>query len=169
MSYTSNWQIVTGHWYHAFTLIEMIIVIVIAAILMLVVMGFGGRFVRDIEARQLREQWISEVAAVRGRLLLSRYSNGHSISGLVLRFDNDNTMTQEITYTDNTTLTNITHTYTGMILSWSSLSLVPYQLSCAANDITHEIITLTFDNSDKTYCYKLHDATCTLHRTPCDH
>lgn len=56
----------------SFTLVEMIIVIVIAAILMMMVMSFGGSFIRDIEARQLREERAAEMTMIRGRLLLSR-------------------------------------------------------------------------------------------------
>ncbi|USN57401.1 MAG: prepilin-type N-terminal cleavage/methylation domain-containing protein [Candidatus Peribacteria bacterium] len=166
---TRNWQLVTRNCHRSFTLIEIIIVLIVTSILMMMTVRIGGNLVRDVQSRQLRESRVSDVTAVRGRLLLSRYDQGQSIEQVVLDFDTTG-MTQTIYYIDDTTATTV-FGYTGMTLSPLTVTLIPYQLACGENiqaiAASGNIITLSFDRSNKQYCYALTPTTCTFSRVEC--
>lgn len=71
----------------AFTLIEMLIVITIVGILMTITMKFGGNFIRDIEARQTREEWLSDFSILRSKLLLSSHFDGKPRKSVIVSFE----------------------------------------------------------------------------------
>lgn len=142
-----------------FTLIEMLIVIVIAAILMTITMQMGGRFIQDIKARQIREQVLTDYSIIRWQLLQSRTIDSVTIGKNGTISWGDDTLT--LAAGEHTT----TRSYPHLQISGPTITITPYVLWCTVE--SDNKLTMNFDLSKKTYCYTIQPSTCRLIASTC--
>lgn len=159
-----------------FTLIEMLIVIVIASILMAITMKMGGDFVQDIKSKKSREEFLSDFALVRGQLLLSRFNNGVSTASVTVWFDDGDVTTSFVGENDeeDNSPKAITTLYDDITISWPTITIEPYTLACKVwgaksevQDDNTDTIVITFLYSKKTYCHTIETSTCKIISTTC--
>jgi hypothetical protein len=63
---------------------------------MVMVIGFGGRFVQQIQAKELKERWIGDMQHIRSSVLSSSYQHDQIIESAILNIQtngDDTTMT----------------------------------------------------------------------------
>ncbi len=150
----------------AFTLIELMIVITVIGILMGVTMKFSSNRITDLKAQSLKDAFVDNYAMVQSQNLASsyhgtwRYATGQIIfdptTGVLAVYDT--IATQQL-------LPDITNMR--ILLSWTaSLSFSPYHMWCLLDVWTWVSFGLEV-NRNKTYCFSINPATCSLKELPC--
>ncbi len=151
----------------AFTLIEMLIVITIVGILMAITMKFGGNFIRDVEARQTREEWLSDFSILRSKLLLSSHFDGEPRKSVIVSFE-DKMMKTQFPKGDGESVTNCAKPfiYKNMTIDWPTITITPYEIACKKSD-NKKKIQLSFPHTQP-YCYSIDAGTCKLQAAQCN-
>lgn len=152
----------------AFTLLELVIVLVVIGILMGVTMYFGSNRIVDLKAQSLKDQFVDNFAAVQSQNLASSYHGEERYTTLEIALTENSIMAsydgsgsrELLPEPQNMKLKNITWTPT--------LSLTPYQIWCALDG--SDAAWLSFDlevNGNKLYCFTIDLAACTLKEVAC--
>ena len=150
----------------AFTLIELMIVIMVIGILMGVTMKFSSNRITDLKAQSLKDRFVDNYVMVQSQNLASSYhGTGRYTTGQII-FD---ATTWVLALYDNVATEQLLPDMTNMklLLSWTtSLSFSPYHMWCVVNEWTWLFFGLEV-NGNKTYCFSINPNTCTLKELPC--
>jgi len=160
----------------AFTLIEIVIVLVIISILMAAVMRFGSNRIVDLKAQSNKEQFIWYYNDLYNQNMTSSSRDGQRYHQMVV------VMETWISYIldswammgntlPNIQIQNLRLTSWGTSLPIALLFFVPYQLGCDISDGSVTWDALYFDlkipQNGKQYCFEIKSETCKLIETRC--
>ncbi len=150
----------------AFTLIEMVLVLVIIGILMGVTMKFGSNRITDLKAQSLKDKFVDTYSEVQSQNLASSYHQQYRYttltltfgSGIVATYDGSGAV-QLFSDTQDMQIKNIV---------WpSTLFLTPYHMGCTSKEWTWMSFALEV-NGNKTYCFQIVTDTCKLIEIACE-
>ena len=131
-----------------------------------VTMKFSSNRIVDLKAQSLKDAFVDSYALVQSQNLASSYHGKSHYTTMTLsfgewiiaRYDGSGD-TQLFSDIEHMKLTNIT---------WAPvLSLTPYHMGCSLNEWTWLSFGLEV-NGNKTYCFSINPATCTLKELPCN-
>lgn len=152
----------------AFTLIEMVIVLVVIGILMGATMYFGSDRIVDLKAQSLKDSFVDEYHMVHSHNLASSYQGTYRYSTGTIRLDPDQWVV--VAY-DGIVTGQLLSDLTNMKvqISWpNTLSFVPYHMGCEMMGGTWTGISFTLlITPHKKYCFDIRLDTCTLRESVC--
>ena len=161
----------------AFTLIEMLIVLVVIGILMTATMKFGSNRIVDLKAQSIKEQFVWYYNDIYSQNMTSSFRDGKKYQQLIVA------MTTGISYKvdalplidskiSGISFQNLRFETWGNWFPLADLIFVPYQLWCTITDGTMSWNILYFDlvipENGKQYCFEIKSETCKLVETRCN-
>ena len=149
----------------AFTLIEMVIVLVIIGILMGVTMKFSSNRIVDLKAQSLKDAFVDSYALAQSQNLASSYHWKFHYTTMTLTFWNG-ILAQYDGSGDTQLFSDMEHMKLTNVIWTQVLSLTPYHMGCTLNEWTWVSFNLEV-NGNKTYCFSINPNTCTLKELPC--
>ncbi len=166
----------------AFTLLEIVIVIVIIWILMAATMRFGGGRVSFLNNKNIKEQFVSNYDSIYADNMMSSYYLGELYETLNIDFVSWNSWFV-YSYKDHSgddisegasLIEDGNYIINNLKLWWTDVAnlnfvLKPYVLGCEINeevdvDANIEIIV----NHDKSYCFEISSDSCRIEKISCD-
>lgn len=151
----------------AFTLIELMIVITVIGILMGVTMKFSSNRIVDLKAQSLKDRLVDDYAMIQSQNLASSYHGENRYSTwtltlwnwMLVQYDGSG----DIQLFSDMQHMNIKH------ISWaSSLLFTPYRMGCLLSGGGWTWVSFDLEvNGNKTYCFSISSATCTLKEIIC--
>ena len=169
----------------AFTLLEIIIVIIIIGILMAATMRFGGGRVSFLNNKNVKEQFVSNYDQLYSDNMLSSYHLGEIYTTLNIDFVSWSSWFDYtyIKHDGSEISTDFSMIEAGSyfikkIEVWGherdelNIEFIPYVLGCVINDETDETNETAnievIANSDKSYCFEIDSNNCRLDRISCE-
>lgn len=162
----------------AFTLIEMVIVLLIIGILMAATMRFWSNRIVDLKAQSIKEQFVGYYNDLYGQNMTSSFRDGRKYDALTLVLTTGMYYSLDsIPMMDARTLPNLEIKNLRFLPAWTSFSvanllLVPYHLWCLISNTSTTWNTLYFDliipENGKQYCFEISSRTCKLIEYRCD-
>ena len=166
----------------AFTLLEIIIVIIIIWILMAATMRFWGGRVSFLNNKNVKEQFVSSYDKLYSNNMMSSYYMWDIYNKMVINFEVGNTwfdfLYQDYDWNDlwiySSFLDAGSYVIDKLQLWWQEinnldLEFSPYVLGCSIN--WEENIDARLDivvNHDKFYCFEIKTDSCRLNKINCD-
>ncbi|EKD25565.1 MAG: hypothetical protein ACD_80C00016G0002 [uncultured bacterium (gcode 4)] len=161
----------------AFTLIEMVIVLLVIWILLAATMKFGSNRIIDLKAQSIKEQFVGYYNDIYSQNMTSSFRDGKKYQQLVV------VLTTGISYSvdalplidskiSGMSIQNLRFETEGMLFPLSHLLFVPYQLWCGITDGTTSWNILYFNlvipENGKQYCFEIKSETCKLVEQHCN-
>jgi prepilin-type N-terminal cleavage/methylation domain-containing protein len=156
----------------AFTLIELIIVLVIISILMGATMRFGSSRITDLKSQALKDKFLDSYATVYSQNMVSSYYQAQHYQSLHIRIGAD----VQYDYDSGVALSLFRETG-AMSISWLALdalpqneitlTFVPYHMWCSIDAWSGVVSFQLMVKPAKTYCFSLMTDTCNLREVTC--
>lgn len=162
----------------AFTLIEMVIVLLIIGILMAATMRFWWNRIVDLKAQSIKEQFVWHYNDLYSQNMTSSFRNAQKYdtlmlvftTGMIYRLD-DGPLMNNLTL-PNLELKNLRFWVEEISFPMANLLFIPYHLWCSINNGPHTWNVLYFDliipENGKQYCFEIISQTCKLVETKCN-
>ncbi len=158
----------------AFTLVEMLIVLVIIALMMVVTFRFGGNFVNDTSFKQERDNLLTDYHIALWHTLWSRYIQwDQAYDILEVEIQEWSTVLYRFINADGEEVASQENVYERLTISEVEpssliLNLRPYTLWCyiqwQGTWSSARMKILAPGLSNKEFCYELHTSTCKRHQ-----
>lgn len=168
--------------YHAFTLIEMVIVLVIMGILLVSTMYLSGEQIQKVKDKTVKESIIAEMQTRYSRNLWSSSFAWKMYDTMDATFTNWSekidfsykkwkTENLNNTFTDNFEIKYITHDYdynntaNPYKLDSITLKFTPYKISCSIweeETSYNNVVIVTRVNNNRDYCFEINQKNCRL-------
>lgn len=161
----------------AFTLVEMLVVIVVISLMIWLVMFSWWKNVTEIQFRSDKETFLSTFTKIRTNALSSNYYKDVKYESLEMEYDSNKNKIKisYVSWWTNYDLENIY--FTNSFFSWSSwfrISLYPYSLNCNLlyldpniNNNWMSIVQLRSKNKKYSYCFNMESSSCRLKEIQC--
>ncbi len=160
----------------AFTLIEIVIVLLVIGILMAATMRFGSGRIVDLKAQSLKEDFVGYYNELYNQNMTSSYRDKIQYKNLIITFESG--VWYQTDYNAivlSSKLSDVVFRNFMLDIKQASnvqIHLVPYQLWCTftSQDITGNIFLfqLYVPQNGKQYCFEIKSETCKLIETKCD-
>lgn len=179
--------------FSAFTLIEMLIVLIIMGILLMLVVGLSWDQIQKVKDKTVKESILAEMQSRYSRNLWSSSFGGTIYDHLDVEFSTESNKIEFSYYTwtsNNPFLTNslinnfeVKYMTTNYDFKWNSLNTVdniklrynPYKISCKIwekDESAKNVIIVTRVNDSRDYCFEIKQKNCRLielSEEKCDH
>ncbi len=160
----------------AFTLIEIVIVLIVISILMAATMSFGSNRIVDLKAQSLKEHFVGYYNEIFRQNLTSSFRDGIKYQSLTVAFATGvSYSTDHQAPISDQQLSDIA--FSGLLLDnhpYPTIDVVfaPYVLGCslAAASATWSLFSfhLIVPQNGKQYCFEIASQTCKLIETTCN-
>jgi prepilin-type N-terminal cleavage/methylation domain-containing protein len=169
--------------FSAFTLIEMLIVLIIMGILLMLVVGLSWDQIQKVKDKTVKESILAEMQSRYSRNLWSSSFGGTIYDHLDVEFSTESNKIEFSYYTwtsNNPFLTNslinnfeVKYMTTNYDFKWNSLNTVdniklrynPYKISCKIwekDESAKNVIIVTRVNDSRDYCFEIKQENCRL-------
>ena len=164
---------------NAFTLIEMVIVLVIIWIMLMATVFLSWEQIQKVKNKTVKESILAEMQSRYSRNLWSSSFAGMIYDTMDITFTtwankidfkynakNSTTSGKENTFTDRFEIKYITtdYNYSGVPVSNESITLrySPYQISCQIGEDHTNVVIIARVNDNKNYCFEIPQKNCRL-------
>lgn len=166
----------------AFTLLEMIIVIIIIGILIAATMRFGGGRVSFLNNKNVKEQFVSSYDKLYSNNMLSSYDMWEIYTILNINFQVGFSWFNYgyIDYNWDEISTDFVNIEAGSYIinkievgwndvTWINLDFMPYVLWCTINNQVNDSAEIEIIvNNDKSYCFEIKSDNCRMKKISCE-
>ena len=172
-----RWATNQNIWLKAFTLIEMIIVLIIMGIMMMVTLYLSAEQIQKVKDKTVKESLLSEIQSRYSRNLWSSSFAGEIYDTMHIKLENNsNKIDFEYTYGDKSNredsfidMFEIKYIAPNYKFVWSlpttlneaKLEYNPYKIWCKIWD-NENIVIITRVNDHKNYCFEINQKNCRI-------
>ncbi len=161
----------------AFTLVEMVIVLLVIGILMAATMRFGSGRIVDLKAQSLKEQFVGYYNDLYSQNMTSSFRDGKKYQKLIVTFESG--LRYQVDQGPSLTEPKLSSlTFREFLLDGEKTAAVhiqftPYVLGCFLTSVqwsTGEVFSFQayVPENGKQYCFEISSETCKLIETKCD-